>query len=554
MKLFFYYAFHSIVNQLKKLFKTWVLIFLAACMLFGVIIGIGATALEGVLSDDEGEYDEEIEEELPEVGDDQPIFNTSVEDPMGELVELAAGGILLLLFFCEAIGADKNGSKIFQPADVTLLFPSPLKPQSVLLFRLMTQIGVILFSSVYLLFQIPNLVINLGLDVWAAIGILVTWLFAIATGKLIQIFLYTLTSTKENLKKQLRRWIYGALLLLAGAFAAYSQSFNGDYFAAAVGFFNHPLTVYIPLWGWLKGLCVYSIEGNLVGALLCALATVALGAVLAVTVWRIKADFYEDAMSKTQETAELQQVAQAEGSAIVRRKKDRSDRLTRDGLRHGSGANVFFFRSMYNRFRFAHFKIFTKTSETYLVVALGVSLLCRFAIGCEPLLPVLLTLSGFAFFRTLGNPLEEDTSKDFFRLIPEPTMQKLFWSVAAGTANCFLDLLPALLAAILLGADPLATLAWIPFVLSIDFYGSNVGTFINISVPVAAGKTVKQLVQIMFLYFGLLPDAAILVVGLLLNLTVPAAIACAVFNFALGALFLALTPLFIDHPEKPAKI
>ncbi len=553
MKLFFYYAFHSIINQLKKLFKTWVLIFLAACMLFGIIIGIGAAALDEVLSDGDADYEEEIEEELPDE-ELPPIFNTSVENPTGELVELIAGGILLLLFFFEAIGADKNGSKIFQPADVTLLFPSPLKPQSVLLFRLMTQIGVILFSSVYLMFQIPNLVINLGLSVWAAFGILATWLLGIAAGKLIQIFLYTLTSTKETLKKHLRRWIYGVVLVIAAAFAVYSQGFDGDYFAAAVGFFNHPITVYIPLWGWLKGLCVYSIEGNLIGALLCALATAVLGAALAVIVWRIKADFYEDAMAKTQETAELQQVAQAEGSMIVRRKKDRSDRLTRDGMRHGSGANVFFFRSMYNRFRFAHFKIFTKTSETYLVVALGISLLCRFVIEADPLLPVLLTLSGFAFFRTLGNPLEEDTSKDFFRLIPAPTIQKLFWSVAAGTTNCLLDLLPALLVTVLMGADPLLTLAWLPFVLSVDFYGSNVGTFINISVPVSAGKTLKQVVQIMFIYFGLLPDVVILIVGLVLGLVAPAAIAAALFNFALGALFLALTPLFIDHPEKPARV
>ena len=42
MRLFFYYAFHSFKNQLRKLFKTWVLIFLLACMLIGGIIGAAA--------------------------------------------------------------------------------------------------------------------------------------------------------------------------------------------------------------------------------------------------------------------------------------------------------------------------------------------------------------------------------------------------------------------------------------------------------------------------------------------------------------------------------
>ncbi len=561
MRLFFYYAFHSVKNQLKKLFKTWVLIFLLACMLIGGLIGIGASMLENAFSDSDEPVEEETEllpdentELPPAYEEEEPSFITSVEDPATEVIELLAGGVILLVFVFEALGADKNGSKIFLPADVAILFPSPMKPQSVLLFRLLTQIGVILLSSVYLLFQIPNLMMNLGLSIWAAIGILATWLFTIAIGKLIQILLYTVSSTHTVVKKYVRKGIYAAIAVIALGFFAYSRSFENDYFAAAVGFFNHDLTCLIPLWGWLKGLCVFSIEGNLLGALLCGGATVAAGAILAAIIWHIKADFYEDAMAKSQETAELQEAAQAEGgSGFVKRKKDRSEKLRRDGMKHGNGANVFFFRAMYNRFRFAHLGIFTKTSETYLVAAAGVALLCRFVFEASAAVPVILTLSGLVFFRTLGNPLEEDTSKDFFRLIPSPTMAKLFYSMLGGTVNCLLDLLPALVAATLIGGlNPLVMLAWIPFVLSIDFYGTNVGVFINLSVPVAAGKTIKQVVQIMFIYFGLLPDVIIMVLGLLLGHTAIAAVACALVNFAIGTIFLALTPLFIDHPEKSA--
>ncbi len=554
MKLFFYYAFHSVKNQLKKLFKTWVLIFLLACLLFGVVIGVGAGFLADLTEDPDADLEEDMEEVLPE-NEDKPLFVTSVEDPASELVELIAGGIVLLLLFFEAIGADKNGSKIFLPADVNILFPSPMKPQSVLLFRLLTQIGVILLSSLYLLFQVPSIVMELGLDIWAAIGIIAAWLAAVAVGKLLQIFLYTVTSTHKKLKKHLRTGIYAAVLLLAGAFYLYAQSYENDYFAAAVGFFNKDFTRWIPFWGWLKGLCMYSVEGNLAGALLSLGLLLVGGGVLAAVIWKIKADFYEDALVKTQETAELQEVAQSDGgSAFVKRKKDRSEKLKRDGMKHGSGANVFFFRSMYNRFRFAHFGVFTKTSETYLVVAVGIAALCRFVLHTDSLLPIVLTLSGFAFFRTLGNPLEEDTSKDFFRLIPERTLSKLFWSVLAGSANCLLDLIPALLVATLIGgSNPLLALAWIPFIISIDFYGTNVGAFINLSAPISAGKPLKQMVQILFIYFGLLPDIVILIVGWLLNLPALAAVLCAAFNFGLGALFLLLTPLFIDHAETPAR-
>ena len=43
---------------------------------------------------------------------------------------------MLAVFVFFALSADRNGSKIFLPADVNLLFASPMKPQSVLMFRL----------------------------------------------------------------------------------------------------------------------------------------------------------------------------------------------------------------------------------------------------------------------------------------------------------------------------------------------------------------------------------------------------------------------------------
>ena len=35
MRLFFYYVFHTAKNSLKKLFKTWVLVFLVICLAGG---------------------------------------------------------------------------------------------------------------------------------------------------------------------------------------------------------------------------------------------------------------------------------------------------------------------------------------------------------------------------------------------------------------------------------------------------------------------------------------------------------------------------------------
>lgn len=546
MRLFGYYAWHSFVNQLRKLFKTWVLIFLVICMAIGALIGFGAAMLEDAAGEDEEIVDSEvIEEEEPDIQLQLDI------EPM-ELVELIVGGVILAVFVFQAISADKNGSRIFLPADVNLLFASPMKPQSVLLFRLMTQLGTSILVSVYLLFQLPNLVLNLGLSIWVALAMIATWCLTIVIGKLLQILLYTVCSTHVKLKKSLRNGIYAFLLVLAGAYLMYWKASGDSYLAAAADFFNGSVSRFIPLWGWLKGFCMFAIEGNVAGLLMSLAAIIVGGVLLTYIIWHVKADFYEDAMAKSEETAELLAAAQSEkaGVTVIRRKKDRSDKLRRDGMQHGSGANVFFYKAMYNRFRFAHFGIFTKTSETYLFAAVAVSVLCRFVIQAEGLIPVMLTLGVLTFFRAMGNPLEQDTQMDHFLLIPESTWHKLFWSLMGGTANCFLDLLPAVIvAALLLGENMLIALAWIPLIVSVDFFATTVGAFIGLSVPVSAGKTIKQLVQILFIYFGLLPDIAIMAIGLVFEQTLLAAIGCTVVNFLLGLVFFFLTPLFLEPKD-----
>ena len=554
MRLFGYYAWHSFVNQLRKLFKTWVLIFLVICMAVGALIGVGAAMLDDASGEDEEIVESEIIEEEPGA-----MEKLGIEPE--EFVELIVGGIILVVFVFQAISADKNGSKIFLPADVNLLFSSPMKPQSVLLFRLMTQLGTSILASVYLLFQLPNLVLNLGLSIWVALAMIATWCLTIVIGKLLQILLYIVCSTNVKLKSHLRNGIYVFLLAIAGAYLLYWKTSGEHYLVAATGFFNSSVSRFVPLWGWLKGFCMFAMEGNIAGLLASFAAIVVGGGLLTYIIWHIKADFYEDAMAKSEETAELLAAAQSQkgGVAIVKRKKDRSDNLRRDGMRHGSGANVFFHKSMYNRFRFAHLGIFTKTSETYLVAAVGAAVLCRFVIQTNGLIPVILTLGVLTFFRAMGNPLEQDTQMDHFLLIPESTWHKLFWSLFGGTANCFLDLLPAVIvSALLLGENVLIALAWLPLIVSVDFFATTVGAFIGFSVPVSAGKMVKQLVQIMFIYFGLLPDVAIMAVGLTFDQPVLAAIGCTVINILLGLVFFFLSPLFLEPkdgkkyaPEKP---
>ena len=88
MRLFGYYAWHSFVNQLRKLFKTWVLIFLVICMAVGALIGVGAAMLDDASGEDEEIVESEITPEEPGAMEQLGI------EPE-EIVELVVGGIIL---------------------------------------------------------------------------------------------------------------------------------------------------------------------------------------------------------------------------------------------------------------------------------------------------------------------------------------------------------------------------------------------------------------------------------------------------------------------------
>ena len=100
MRLCGYYAWHSFVNQLRKLFKPWVLIFLVICMAIGGLIGFGAAMLDDAAGEDEEIVDSEVIEE------EEPDIPLQQDKEALELVELIVGGVILAVFAFGAISAD----------------------------------------------------------------------------------------------------------------------------------------------------------------------------------------------------------------------------------------------------------------------------------------------------------------------------------------------------------------------------------------------------------------------------------------------------------------
>ncbi len=562
MRLFLYYASHSFINGMKKLLKTWVAIFLVL-MVFGGIVGFVIGSL--IPDDDDKKTSAETsttETTVQENDENDDIISFSWGED-GDVSFLEKHGIskyeltdmiVAMAFFLVIamnIATSKNAGNIFQPGDVPMLFASPMKPQSVMLFRLMGQMGMSVIMSLFMLFQLPNLINSAKFSVWGSISLIIAYAFLSVLGALIQVTFYTITSNMKGEKKSITTWLIVFFAILAGSFLAYKYATNdSDWIHCACRFFANKHTFWVPFWGWIRGFCFHALAGDVAKSLIYLLLFVLGCVAVIVFIWKMKADFYEDAIGAAEKKAELFENAKraASGGVMTRTKERKNEKLERDGFKFGSGASVFFFKPIYNRLRFGILKIFSKTSIVFTLVAGFAAYMARsYDKGNGFFIPVI-ALTVLMFYRTLGNSLQEDTSREFFVLIPDSPFLKMWYSLLGSMIVNLIDLiLPMIVAEAFLLENPLVVVGWLLFILSVSFFGTVVGTFINVSLPQNAGQNIKAMVQIVFLYFGMMPSVGAIIFGVLAHCELIAIPVGAIVNIGIGTLFCCFTPHFLTN-------
>lgn len=550
MRTFLYYAVHTIINTIKKLFKTW-LVFFFAVFIIAMVVGLGVGTAISRISDtieEETATEEQVEEE--DTPSEFELFMQENNLDKAGVTDLIVTGAFFLLITLSMMGADKSG-QLFKPADVTLLFPSPMKPQSVLMFRLLMNLGLNLFLAVYMLFQLPNLIHNAGFSVYGSFSIIIAYGLVMAFSTLAQVTVYTVFSKGEgNAKKNIGKILLAFYVILGIAFIIYQKATNADIATAAVKFFGNKNTFWIPFYGWLRGMVYFAVTGENTKSLIYMALFIIASIVLIFVIWKTDADFYEDAMFSAERMAKL--VEESKNSAkggIITREKKRSDKLERNGFHYGFGANVFFYKALMNRFRFSFLKIFSKTMIIGLAAAFfSAYLVMDNNIGLDKFIVPGSVLLVITFYRTLGNPLQEDLSREFFVLVPDSELKKIFYSLLGCFAVNAIDLvLPLAVAAIMLKTSPVTVLSWFIFIMSVSIFGTSVGAFIHISIPLESAQTVKTMVQIMFIYFGIIPAAVFVVIGIILKQMLLFVTLGAVVNCALGFVFILMSPRFLTN-------
>ncbi len=554
MSLIRYYMFHSFVNQIKKLLHSWFIIFVICCGLLGGLAGVGAGALVDH-QEEQMESVQEADEEAKEAEEANEEVTSIITDFLGEIPSeqipslIAAAAILgMLLFF--AAKSDSSGSKLFMPADVNLLFTSPLRPQSVLIFRLAAGLGMIVFFVIYFLFvfSVDGSLFNLK-KVFYGLAIILT----ISTALILQSVLYVFGSVHRAFHKRMTYVIYAVLVVLLCGYFGFLRATGtqGQRMVGLNAYLNHKGTNLIPVWGWLKGIAVNANEGNFIGSCLYTVLSLAALVGMVFMLYRQKADFYEEAMHESEKKAILLEKQKDARGGIAFMGKDRSKKKEKKEHKffalRGAGASVFFFKSMMSRAEESLFPGITKTTLVYFGAALLASVGGGSFFHSDGLLPALIVLGILVFYRSLGNPLSADMRMSYYALIPESPWLKFFYSVLAGTASCVLDLVPAFVYLVIRYHGSLPMILWGALLLiSLDLYATITAAFIDVVIPQTVDKMPRQIIQVMFIYFGLVPDAICVVVGVLLemmNSMLPLALG---INLVLACVFFLITPMLLE--------
>lgn len=551
MRLWGYYALHTFINTIKKIFKSKVMIVILCSFLIGGVVG-GSVGFISSLVEDQAQTESSVskDDKTNDPAQMEEDFMTVHADAIRESIPAATMILLLVVVLWGIYGGSKKGSDFFLMADANILFAAPLKAQTVLMFRLSFQMLALLFFTFYLIFQVPSMKLILGLDNFAIVAIFLAWGMLLFMSKLMSVFTYTLTATYEHLKKYVVPFVFAVGLLVVAATGAVYISTGNDYMATLRLTYGADWSNYIPVFGWYKAMVMNAINGHVFASLGYMALNLVFLIALVWGIWHIKADFYEDALAGAQKRDDMTKAA-LEGRNINKDKKQSAKRTQK--LEHkvrksyelkGWGASVFLHKSILNRRRFSKFGFVTNTLLLYLAIGgLGAAFMA-YKTDLREISVIGLIMALTLFFRNFGNPIEIESSHNWLFLVPEDPYKKVLYAILAGSVDCVLDLLPGIVVAtVILRGNPLMALLWLATLVSMDFMFSCFGLLLQAILPSSAMDVVKSMLQMMLRAFIIVVIVIAFAIGTVLQ------------GLALGAVFCMLTSLavgticFIVYPS-----
>lgn len=336
----------------------------------------------------------------------------------------------------------KSINSRFIMADVNLIFVSPIKPQTVLIYGIIKKMSMELFAYMYIMYQIPNFTRNMGIST-AQIGLLmmVFLIMQLVFCNIIKLLIFVLNSKYPWLGNIIRLMIktLGVILCLVAVLIFLKGrpiTFVKDMYNSIA---NDSWIKYIPVFGWVRELVYQSLTTIDVTFALYFAMIVLLNVVLVYIIYCLKIDFYEDMLSS------------AESNEVIKKAKNREE-ITTDSNKKTKLFKVFrkVKLKLDNKYKaevlfYKHINEYSKRSivffvNTYSIILLAISLVLGIFAKEVEIKLVYMIFCGLLFFGTgLGGKIYTEITNPLIFMIPDSPQKKLFYGTASSLIKLAFD-------------------------------------------------------------------------------------------------------------------
>lgn len=351
--------------------------------------------------------------------------------------------VIAAMFLYALYSGSKSVTSKFDMSDVNLLFVSPIRPQTIMIYGIVKKVAVEVLASLYILYQIPNLLSGNNVPMVNQVLLMVNLIiFQVLFCNILKLFIFALCFKFERLGAIIRSFIKALLLLTAVGIAALFMKGNG---LEALTKFTQDLTYssyvkFIPVFGWLKEIAHQTLIGINVAYGLYMFMILATSVLILYITYTMDMDFYEDMLSSA-ETNEVIKDAKA-GIKVTPKEGAQKSIFTkvfkevRLNLKGSYGAKVLFLKHI-NEYRKRSLLFFI---NTYSLLLLAVSILAGVFLKEAGIKFIFIIFSGFLIFTAgLGGKLYWEIDKPYIYLLPDSPSKKLFYGSASSFVKLFSD-------------------------------------------------------------------------------------------------------------------
>lgn len=240
---------------------------------------------------------------------------------------IAMGASILIYYFGLRQGIEK-GSSMFRAADVSLVFTGPFRPNDVLLYGLLRQLGGVALAIFIAFFQIPNLKNNFPLQPYGSLILVLTVGLAALSFPIYGMLVYAFTSKSARRRRLANGVLNGLLAVLVVGFL-YNLAQQRQLLPAAYATLGGQAMSWFPLVGWMGNIFSGAVEGTGPAFWISLALTLATTAGAMVALYRLNLDYYEEVLVAT-DYREAVLAAKREGRSMNFGTKAR--RSVRNGL------------------------------------------------------------------------------------------------------------------------------------------------------------------------------------------------------------------------------